>query len=70
MTEHEKLAQEAMSAVFSDAQTNALLYGVGFIRISYTNGSMDFSAVDREEFRDMADSLIWLDNNARRETKQ
>lgn len=28
------------------------------------------SCVDREEFRDTADQLIWLDNNAHRETVQ
>jgi hypothetical protein len=28
------------------------------------------SCVDREEFRDAADHLIWLDNNAKRETVQ
>ena len=70
MTEHEKFVTESMKAVISDATTNALLYGCGFLRISYCNGSLDFSCVDREEFRDVADQLIWLDNNAKRETKQ
>lgn len=70
MTEDEKLAAEAMSAVFSDAQCNALLYGMGLIRISYVNGCMDFSAVDREEFMAVAEALEWLDKNTLRETKQ
>jgi hypothetical protein len=70
MTEHQKLAEEAIHTIFTDAQTNALLYGVGFVRISYVNGLMEFSCVSREEFRDTADELIWLDNNASRETKQ
>jgi hypothetical protein len=70
MTEQERRTQEAMAAVFSEATSNALLYGMGMIRISYINGMMEFSAVDREEFRDTADELIWLDNNAHRETKQ
>jgi hypothetical protein len=70
MTEHEKITSEAMRQVYNDAVTNALLYGVGLVRVSYCNGILDFSCVDREEFRDTADQLIWLDNNARRETKQ
>lgn len=70
MTEHEKMAKEAMQAIFADAQCNALAYGIGIIKISYINGIVEFSTVDREEFRDVADQLIWLDNNARRETKQ
>jgi len=68
--EHDKVAEEAMKEVISDATTNALLYGCGFIRISFHRGTLDFACVDREEFRDTADHLIWLDNNARRETKQ
>ena len=70
MTEHEKLAQAAMKAVIEEATTNALLYGCGFMRISHCNGVMEITSVDREEFRDVADELIWLDNNAKRETKQ
>jgi hypothetical protein len=68
--EHDKVAEEAMKEVISDATTNALLYGCGFIRISFQKGTLNFACVDREEFRDTADHLIWLDNNARRETKQ
>jgi len=70
VTEHDKMAEEAMKAVISDATTNALLYGCGFIRISFHRGTLDFACVDREEFRDTADHLIWLDNNASRETVQ
>lgn len=70
MTEHEQITSEAMRQVYQDAVTNALLYGFGLVRISYHNGTLDFSCVDREEFRDTADELIWLDNNAIRETKQ
>lgn len=70
MTEHDKITTEAMKQVYNDAVTNALLYGFGMVRISYSNGTLDFSCVDREEFRDVADQLIWLDNNAHRETKQ
>ena len=70
MRERDKVAEEAMKEVISDATTNALLYGCGFIRISFHRGTLDFACVDREEFRDTADHLIWLDNNARRETKQ
>ena len=70
MTEDEKLAAEAMSAVFSDAQCNALLYGFGLIRISYSKGTLDFSCVDREEFSALAEHLTWVDQNAIRETKQ
>lgn len=71
MTDHERLAKQAMDEVFGDATTNALLYGVGFIRIGLTKiGRMEFSCVGREEFRDTADQLIWLDNNAAQETKQ
>ena len=70
MTDHEKLGVDAMHAIFSEAQCNALLYGVGLVRISHVNGLMEFSCVSREEFRDTADELIWLDNNASLETKQ
>jgi hypothetical protein len=70
MTDEIKEAEQAMHAIFSEAQCNALLYGTGFVRISYVNGLMEFSAVSREEFRDAADHLIWLDNNAVEETKQ
>lgn len=70
MTEHDKITSDAMRRVYEDAVTNAILYGCGFVRISYQKGTLDFSCVDREEFRDTADELIWLDNNAVRETKQ
>lgn len=70
MTERDKMAEAAMKAVIHDATTNALLYGCGFIRISFHRGTLDFACVDREEFRDTADHLIWLDNNASRETVQ
>jgi hypothetical protein len=70
MTDELKEAEQAMHAIFSEAQCNALLYGTGFVKISYVNGLMEFSAVSREEFRDTADALIWLDNNAVEETKQ
>ena len=70
MTDEVKLAEEAMHAIFSEAQCNALLYGTGFVRISYVNGLMEFSSVSREEFREAADHLIWMDNNSVEETKQ
>lgn len=70
MTDELKEAEQAIHAIFSEAQCNALLYGTGFVRINYVNGLMEFSAVSREEFRDTADALIWLDNNAVEETKQ
>ena len=70
MTEHQKMVEATMRAVIEEATTNALLYGCGFLRISHCNGVLEFTCVDREEFRDTADHLIWLDNNAKRETKQ
>jgi hypothetical protein len=68
--ELKQLVSEIASKTFNDAASNAILYGVGFIRISYIEGVMVMSCVDREEFRDAADHLIWLDNNAKRETVQ
>lgn len=70
MTDHEKITSEAMRQVYQDAVTNALLYGFGLVRISYQNGTLDFSCVDREEFTDLADHLKWVDEHAMRETKQ
>ena len=70
MTEHDKITSEAMRQVYQDAVTNALLYGFGLVRISYSNGTLDFSCVDREEFLDLADHLKWVDEHAVRETKQ
>ena len=55
---------------FNQATSNAILYGVGYIRIVYVEGAILMSPVNREEFRDTADELIWLDNNAHRETIQ
>ena len=70
MTDEVKLAEEAMHAIFSEAQCNALLYGTGFVRINYVNGLMEFSAVSREEFMEASEHLQWLDKHAVRETKQ
>lgn len=70
MTDHEKIMSEAMRQVYQDAVTNALLYGFGLVRISYCNGTLDFSCVDREEFMNLADHLKWVDEHAIRETKQ
>jgi len=69
-TDHDNITAEAMKQVYQDAVTNALLYGFGLVRISYSNGTLDFSCVDREEFMDLADHLKWVDANAIRETKQ
>jgi hypothetical protein len=70
MIDHDKIAAEVMKVVYQDAVTNAIMYGCGFIRVGFNGRTLDFSCVDREEFRDVADQLIWLDNNAARETKQ
>jgi hypothetical protein len=75
MTEEERIAQElvaqeAVAEVFSEATSNAYLYGIGMIKITYINGGMEVSAVTREEYRETADELIWIDNNAHKETKQ
>lgn len=70
MTEQERLMQEAISSVFSEATANALVYGVGMIKVSFVRGMMELSVVDREEFMDTAEQLQWLDKHAARETKQ
>ena len=70
MKDHERKMQEAMAAVFNEAASNALAYGIGIVKISHINGLMEFSAVDREEFMETAEHLQWLDKHAVRETKQ
>lgn len=70
MTDHQKMAEDAMHAIFAEAQCNALAYGIGFVKISYVNGMMEFSTVSREEFMDTSEQLQWLDKHAVRETKQ
>jgi hypothetical protein len=70
MKDEHKVAEEAMHAIFCEAQCNALAYGVGFVKISYVNGLMEFSTVSREEFMETSEQLQWLDRHAIRETKQ
>lgn len=50
-----------MSSVYNEAMTNALINGMGLIKIVYTGRDLEFSAVSSEEYRDMAEALIWAD---------
>ena len=49
--------------ILSEAYTDALLYGVGIIRIVNTKDGPTISHVPREEFMDMAEHLKYVVEN-------
>jgi len=54
-----------MTAVYDEAITEAILNGMGLIRINYVNGDLEFQAVSSAEYRDMAEALIWASNHTK-----
>ena len=50
-----------MAAVYDEAMTNALLNGVGLIKIIYNGRGMQFSAISPNEYLDLAEALTWAD---------
>ena len=58
------MTQEEFAEVFHDATMQAVIYGVGLVKVQYTNGELEVSSVQREEFLHLADHLKWIDENA------
>jgi hypothetical protein len=52
-----------MMAVYDEAMTNCILHGFGLIRIINEGSSLEFSAVHPNEYRDLAEMLIWASNH-------
>jgi len=64
------MTEQDLSNVFEEATMQALLYGVGFLRIQHANGDLIVSTVHRDEFQSTADHLVWLDQNSIHVEKQ
>lgn len=64
------MTQEEFAEVFHDATMQAVIYGVGLVRVQYHNGELEVSSVQREEFLPLSDHLKWIDENAADMEKQ
>lgn len=50
-------------AVYDEAMTNCILHGFALIRIVNEGRAFEFSAVHPNEYRDLAETLIWASNH-------
>jgi hypothetical protein len=58
------MTQEEFAEVFHDATMQAVIYGVGLVKVQYVQGELEVSSVQREEFLPLSDHLKWIDENA------
>jgi hypothetical protein len=58
------MTQEEFAEVFHDATMQAVIYGVGLVKVQYVEGELEVSSVQREEFMHLSDHLKWIDENA------
>ena len=57
------MTPEELEQVFELAANNALLYGIGFIRIINTPSGMDIETIQPEEYLAMSRALEWASEN-------
>jgi hypothetical protein len=56
-------AKKSADEIFDGAYTDALLYGVGIIRMANTQDGIQMTHVPREEFMDLAKHLEFVTAN-------
>lgn len=64
------ISAEDLDDIFSQAFTNAVTHGCGFIRVFHTPTGMKIDVIEPEEYLDLSMALQWAAENIHDRPKQ